>query len=160
MRDSTFYYQTLVRALMRGFAMVGFIVWLAISGAPHIPVSLRVLAVGVAFGFLYLTVALRWHYGGGRGVAVRVAGIYVRRWFRWRFIPWREISTFRIRRRSLSPPVFVELVSGESRMSPLTQGRQVAWAGGRSRDIVSVLKGDLALALRNAEPDPMGFQAD
>jgi hypothetical protein len=59
MRDSTFYYQTLVRALMRGFAVVGFIVWLAISGAPHIPVSLRVLAVGVAFGFLYLTVALR-----------------------------------------------------------------------------------------------------
>jgi hypothetical protein len=45
-------------------------------------------------------------------------------------------------------------------MLPLTQGRQVAWAGGRSRDIVSVLKGDLALALRNAEPDPMGFQAD
>jgi hypothetical protein len=156
MRGSTFYYQTLVRALMRGYAVVGFIVWLAISGAPHIPVSLRVLAAGVAVGFLYLT----WHYGGGRGVAVRVDGIYVRRWFRWRFIPWREISTFRIRRRSLSPPVFVELVSGESRMLPLTQGRQVAWAGGRSRDIVSVLNGDLALALRNAEPEPMGFQAD
>lgn len=151
MIGSRFYYQTLGRALMRGFAVIGFVVCLTLVPAPHLAAAFRVLAAVVAFAYLYVN----WHYGGGRGVRVSHAGIHVRRWFRWRFIPWREVKRFRIKRRSLSPPVFVELVSGELKMLPLTQGRQVAWEDGKSRDIVSRLNEDLALALQNGEPGPI-----
>jgi hypothetical protein len=84
---------------------------------------------------------------------VRPDGIYVRRWLRFHFIPWREVKAFSVKRRSLSPAVYVDLVSGDARKLPFTQGRQVSWKEGKSRDVVTVLNGELGQARKkNAQP--------
>jgi hypothetical protein len=141
MTDTSFYYSALGRAYARAYAVFGFVVCISLIAA-NIAVGFKVLAGVAAFSYGYVV----WHYGGGQGVAVRSDGIYVRRWFRFDFIPWQDVNVFRIKHASLSPPVYVELVSGQMRMLPLTQGRQMAWPGGKSKDIVAVLNDELRRA--------------
>jgi hypothetical protein len=125
---------------MRGYGLVGFVIAISLMAGP-IPTALRFVAGVTGFVYLYVT----WRYGGGRGVEVRPDGIYVRRWFRVHFIPWRGVKVFCVRRPALSPTVYVELISGETRTLPFTQGRQVSWKEGKSRDVVTVLNGELSL---------------
>lgn len=144
--DSRFYYQPLARAYMRGYAVTGFVGLIALA-AGHIPIGLRSLA-GIA-GLLYLCIFWRI---GGRGVRVCGSGIYVRRWFRSHFIPWREVKVFLVKRpAALSPTVYVELLSDEARTLPFTQGRLTRWDGGKSRDTVAALNHELKQAWENAQ---------
>ena len=71
MSDSRFYYQPLARAILRGYAVLGFIACVSLA-AGGITISLRLLA-GAA-GFVYLCI---FWYIGGRGVRLLGGGIYV-----------------------------------------------------------------------------------
>jgi PH (Pleckstrin Homology) domain-containing protein len=130
---------------MRGYGLFGFVCAISLAAGPG-PTALRPVAGVIGFAYLYVT----WHFGGGRGVAVRPDGIYVRRWFRFHFIPWPAVKVFRVARPALSPTVYVELTSGETRPLPFTQGRQVSWKDGKSRDAVTVLNRELGLAREHA----------
>jgi hypothetical protein len=132
--ESTFYYQPMVRLYLRGYGVLGFIIWVCLTFGPHIFVIFRLLIAVGSFAFLYWSWRL-----GGRGLEARPDGIRFRRGLRWHFIPWREIRAFSIHRRSFSPTVYVDLASGESRIMPFTQGRTTRWKGGNTRDTVAVL---------------------
>jgi Bacterial PH domain len=136
------YYQPIARAYMRGYAVLGLIAGIALAAGPGIPVGFRLLiAIGV---FAYVCAGWRL---GGRGLEARSDGIRFRRWFRWHSIPWPEIKNFCIKRPGgLSPTVYVDLVSGDSRVVPFTQGRQTRWKNGKSRDTVAVLNAELEQA--------------
>jgi hypothetical protein len=60
--DSRSYHQTLVRVLMRAYALLGFITGITLTGV-GIAVSLRLLAGVAAVAYLYVV----WHYGGSLG---------------------------------------------------------------------------------------------
>jgi hypothetical protein len=142
-RESRFYYQPLARIYMRGYAVLGVVTFSVLAGAPRLSAPLRTLAVAVGIGYVYSC----WR-SGGRGLEARQDGIRFRRWFRSYFIPWQEIQGFKMRHPgALSPTVLVDLVSGEVRVLPFTQGRLTRWNGGKTRDTVAVLNSELAGAL-------------
>lgn len=137
--DPRFYYQPIARLYMRGYAVFGFVVWLALTAAPRLSFAIRLVVALFAFGYLYIAWRL-----GGRGLEARRDGIRYRRWLQWRFIPWPEVRGFSIKQAgALSPTVFVDLVSGESRIMPFAQGRLTRWKGGKTRDTVAVLNSEL-----------------
>jgi len=143
MGSGRFYRHRLLQAYFRGYGALGFVIFLLIAAA-KIPSALRVALVVLAFIWLYLT----WVRLGRLGVEARFDGISVRRLWRTRFIPWAEIASFGIARPGMSPPVSVELVTGHTEQLPLTQGRRTSWQGGTSRDVVAILNGDLAAAMK------------
>jgi hypothetical protein len=140
-RESRFYYQPITRTILRGYAVLGFIIWFSITAAPHLDVGFRVLIGVGAFAYLYVA----WRMGG-RGLEARSDGIRFKRGFQWHFMAWSEIERFCIKRRSLSPTVYVDLVSGETRIVPFAQGRLTRWEGGKSRDTVAVLNSEIEQA--------------
>jgi hypothetical protein len=140
--ESRFYYQPIARIYMRGYALSIFIDCLYLTRGAGIAVALRLLIGVAAFSFLFC-----FWYLGGRGLGADRDGIRFRRWFRWHFIPWSGVSAFSIKQpEALSPTVYVDLVSGESRVMPFTQGRKTRWKSGSSRDTVAVLNAELEQA--------------
>lgn len=134
-----FYYDRVARWLLRGYGVVAFILFLSFTAA-DIAVILRVASGLVAITSLYVT----WFWWGHSiGLEVLGDGIRIGRGLRRRFIAWRDIKSFQVTKRPISPPVRVELTSGELVGTPLVQGRKMFWKGGASADIVSVLNKEL-----------------
>jgi hypothetical protein len=137
--ERRFYYQPVVRLILRSYAIFGFIVCLSVAAGPRESPAIRVLIVVCAFVYLVAS----W-YLGGIGLEARPDGIRFRRWFQWRLIPWGDIKTFAvINPGAFSQTVCVERVSGDRKTLPFTQKRLTRWRGGKSRDTVAVLNVEL-----------------
>jgi hypothetical protein len=138
-----FYYNRLVRWIMRGYALIGFLGWLCIAiAATQWPMPLRAAIAAAAFAWLY--VAWVW-WGRTIGLEVQPQGIRVGRGFRRRFVSWAEIDSFHAV-ETLTPSLRAQLKTGGQVKIPLVQGRKMAWSGGTTTDIVGVMNKELAQA--------------
>jgi hypothetical protein len=148
-----FYFDPLARYFIRGYALIGMFVGFVVAVAPIPAYStlsrhhVALILVRVGCGAVVVLSIFGWRLAGRFGVVVGTDGIAVRRRYgiRSRAVGWRDIRTFRST-ESLVRIVYAELWSGETVRTALVQGRKMRWHGGATRDVVSVLNGDLAQA--------------
>jgi hypothetical protein len=147
--QTTLYFDPVARYLIRSYALMTGVLGTALA-FDHFPAysgltGSTAVVFRVGAGALVVWSFVGWRIGGRAGVETGPEGITVWRRFgiRGRFVPWSEITTFRIARQSLSPVVCAQLGSGGLVRMALVQGRKMRWRGGASRDIVGVLNGYL-----------------
>lgn len=79
-----------------------------------------------------------------QGVEVTDDGYIVHNAFLTKRLKWHEIDSFYTKRWVFNQEVFVLLKNGEKVRTSLAQGLVVVWKGGRTRDILSILRSELA----------------
>lgn len=84
------------------------------------------------------------------GVEVADRGYVVHNTFVTKKLEWHDIAGFDTKRWVFNHEVFIYLTSGERVRTSLIQGRHVIWKGGRTRDILSILRGELKAHAQNA----------
>jgi hypothetical protein len=95
----------------------------------------------IHLGGVVFVLASLWSFRlpGRMGVTVRSEGIVVGHILWSRFIPWENVEQFDTRRWGFNHEVGIRLPDGQRAITSLLQGRVVAWDGGKTRDILSVL---------------------
>jgi len=75
-----------------------------------------------------------------QGVEVTPTALIIRNAFSTSTIKWFDIECFNTRQWFVNHEVMVVLTSGQRIRTVLIQGRVVAWKGGKTRDILSILR--------------------
>lgn len=86
------------------------------------------------------------------GVEVTDDGYIVHNAFVTKRLRWYEITGFDTKRWVINHEVGILLSNGERIRTSLLQGRHVIWKGGRTRDIMSILRDELRAHTHGASP--------
>lgn len=78
------------------------------------------------------------------GVEVTDSGYVVHGTLTSKKIGWSEISSIYPQRSGLNRSIRIQVNNGECFRTSLLQGRVVTWEGGRTKDILSILRSELA----------------
>jgi len=89
-----------------------------------------------------------------QGVEATGDGYIVHNAFATTRLGWNEINNFYTKRWVFNQEVFVLLKNGEKVRTSLAQGLVVVWKGGRTRDILSILRDELRVHTHGASPIP------
>lgn len=133
------HYRTRIsRILLYPFCALGVLAGLVVTVVPRGPLLLHLVTGLCVAGAFWLTSRVR-----RLGVAVTVTDVIVYNTYYTRRHNWNEVADFDTRRWAINQEVGLRLVDGRRVRTSLLQGRTVIWSGGKTQDILEVLRSEL-----------------
>lgn len=132
------YHTRVVRMLLYPFCGVGCLIGLIVTFAPSGALLLHIWAGACTVGIAWLL-----RRSARLGIGIVDDGIVAYGAFWSKHVQWGEVAGFDTQRWVINQEVGVKLANGERVRTTLLQGRVVAWHGGKTRDILSILQTEL-----------------
>lgn len=132
------YHTRVARILLYPFGTVTIFLGLIVTFVPRGALLLHIWAAAWTIGAAWLL-----RRSARLGIDIVEDGIVAYGAFWSKHVPWDEIAGFDTQRWVINQEVGVKLANGERVRTSLLQGRVVAWHGGKTRDILSILQTEL-----------------